>query len=195
VKFTRVHRALSEARARKRTMAARAKEQMELAMLEACAAVVLYDGVAARDFAIEVCDSLARKFIGDTELEITWWRFRYLADPVIAREAAQAAAKAALILVFLGAENIPRGARDWFERWLSQREAMEGALVVGRTSVPTKGGGAVDTYLRLAAERAHLDYLPLLGPSPVVRLADKLREDWDRPPDYSYRLSGWGINE
>jgi hypothetical protein len=119
------------------------------------------------------------KFIGDLELEITV-AVQPSADRSL-REAVQAVAQADLILVFLGAENIPGEVQDWFERWLSQREPMEGALVVGRTSVPTKGGGAVDAYLRLAAERAHLDYLPLLGPSPVVRWEDKMREDGDDP--------------
>src|SRR5437867_2197069 len=66
---------------------------------DACIVAVLYEDVSARDRAIQVCDGLAQEFMKDLQFEITWWKFKYLSDPSIAQDAAQAASKADLILV------------------------------------------------------------------------------------------------
>ena len=78
------------------------------------------------------------------------------------------------------------------------------ALVFGRTSVVTESdGAATDAFLRLTAERAHLDFVPLFVPHSPAQLKDRLREDesfadpaeLDRSTDRQYHSSGWGINE
>src|SRR5262245_44329722 len=184
-------------------MTARRNEQTELRTTpEACAVAVVYDNDSARNLAIHVCDTLSQTFIGDLDFEVSWWRFNYLADPLIAGVAAQAAAKADLILVILDTENIRAEVQAWFDGWLSHREVTGGALVVGRSSGASNDTSATDAYLRLAAERAHLDFVPLFASSSGTRLEDRLREDqafsdpaaWDRP-DRNYHSSGWGINE
>jgi hypothetical protein len=187
-------------------MTARRNEQTELRTApEACVVAVVYDNDSARNLAIHVCDTLSQTFSGDLEFDVSWWRFNYLADPLIAGAAAQAAATADLILVILGSESIPGEVKAWFERWLSRRESMEGALVVGRaSSVGTKeADAATDAFLRLAAKRAHLDFVPLFASGSAARLQDRLREDdafpnpagLDRSLDRNYHSSGWGINE
>src|SRR5262249_2345710 len=159
-----------------------------------CVVAVVYDNDSARNLAIHVCDTLSQTFIGDLEFDVSWWRFNYLADSLIAGAASQAAARADLILVILGAESIPGDVQAWFEGWLSRREGKEGALVVGRTSLASKdAGAATDAYLRLAAERAHLDFVPLFDSS-ASRREDRLREDGtfsdpaglDRLPDRNF---------
>jgi hypothetical protein len=186
-------------------MTARRNEQTELRTTpEACVVAVVYDNDSARTLAIHVCDTLSQTFVGDLDFDVSWWRFNYLADPLIAGAAAQAAATADLILVILGGDSIPGEVKAWFEQSLSRRESKEGALVLGRSVMVTKDdSAAVDTFLRQAAERAHLDFVPLFAVHSAAHLEDRLREDesfsepaaFDRPPDHNYHSSGWGINE
>jgi hypothetical protein len=182
-------------------MSAWRKEQTDLRVSpEGCSIVVIYENVPARDVAIRYCDALAQKFIGDLEFDITWWRFEYLADPGIALEAGEAAAKADLILISLEHDELPTAIRDWLEQWFPRREAQDGALALVRTSAESVGAGAVDSYLRLAARHARLDYL---SHSRTVGPGDRQREDQVTPDitglrqtqDHPYHSSGWGINE
>src|SRR5215469_18601593 len=66
---------------------------------EVCQVAMVYEDPATRDYAIQLCDSLSRKFQDDLEFEFTWWGFKYLSDPEIAQQASRAAAEADLIVV------------------------------------------------------------------------------------------------
>ena len=126
---------------------------------EVCSIVVIYEDAATRDRAVHLCNALAHRFSEELDFEFTWWRFKFLSEPEIARQAARAALEADLIVVSVHHEaDLPLEVKAWFERWLSDQQPTEGALVVLHAPqepvVP-------DQYLRLVALRANLDYLPL----------------------------------
>ncbi len=167
-----------------------------------CAVVSIYEDLGGRDLLLHLCDSLAWKFKDDLEFQFDWWRFKYLADPEIAMEAAQSAAQADLILLSAQSPELPVDVQRWFEGWLPNREAGDGALVLVQPS--PKGASQslpLRSYLRLTAKRARLDYLRLSSPGSAAGLAgtsaglslfqpgvnELLAED-DRPMH-------WGINE
>ena len=167
--------------------------------------VVLYEDVATRDAAVELCDTLTAKFGADLEFEFTWWGFRYLADDEIAKQAAGAALAADLILVSVRqAEDLPLEVKAWFERWLSDRQPAEGALVVLESSPAEVRGYAMrDPYLQLVALRARMDYLPLRegqltqgtnGFSPDGFSLPRIPETNGNPRQEDH-YTGWGINE
>jgi hypothetical protein len=172
--------------------------------LEVCTALVIYEDVATRDAAVRLCDALAQKFRSDLEFDITWWRFKYLSEPEIGRQAAQAATEADFIVVSVhSTEDLPLEVKAWFERWLSNRRVSEGALVVLQT--PVEAASAVvdsDPYLRLVALRANLDYLPLSDtqysgqPGRIaVSLSSPETLDPNRPAIRENGRAGWGIND
>jgi hypothetical protein len=164
---------------------------------------VAYEDVATRDFALQLCDSLSQKFRNDLEFEFTWWGFKYLTEPEIAQQAAEAAAKADLIIVCVNrAGNFPAEVEQWFKEWSSERLLTEGALVVVEAS-----GDAAEALasqheaLRSLAQRANLDYLaiPLPNRTPPSNELKKLPET-SGETDFNwfgerFHSSGWGINE
>src|SRR5208282_1481892 len=132
-----------------------------------CAIVSIYEDLGGRDLLLRLCDSLARKFKDDLEFQFDWWRFKYLADPEIAMEAAQSAAQADLILLSAQSPELPVEVQKWFERWLPNRAAADGALVLVRPS-PKGASKSLPAFLRRTARRARLDYLSLSSPEPAA---------------------------
>ena len=125
-----------------------------------CGVVSIYEDLGSRDLLLHLCDALAWKFRDDLEFQFDWWRFKYLADPAIAMEAAQSAAQADLILLAAQSPELPVEVQKWFEGWLPKREAGDGALVLVQPS-PKGASQSLPAYLRLTAKRARLDYLRL----------------------------------
>jgi hypothetical protein len=167
--------------------------------------MVLYEDLPARDLAIQLHDRLILRFMGDIEFAFNWWRFDFLADPQIAREATSCALSADLVLVSLHQlAEASLAVKGWFETWLWKRPAAEGALAVIRVS-PAVGEpiGHEDAYFRLAARRANLDYLPLSAAPCAPQGIDRMREDVVFPgtagledsPNPQYQSSDWGLNE
>lgn len=167
-----------------------------------CRVVSIYEDLGGRGLLLRLCSSLAQKFKGDLEFHFDWWRFKYLADPEIAMEAALGAAQADLILLAAQSPELPVHVQKWFEGWLPNRAGRDGALVLVQPS-PEEDSRPLSlwSYLRLTAKRARLDYLRLSSPGvapgvagPVAGLsllqpyASELLTDEDRPPH-------WGINE
>jgi hypothetical protein len=149
-----------------------------------CVVVSIYEDLGGRDLLLQLCNSLVWKFKDEVDFKVDWWRFKYLADPEIATEAAQKASQAALILLAPQSPVLPVYVQGWFEGWLQNREAAEGALVL----VQPAPNGALQSlplrsYLRLTAQRAGLDYFSLSQPDLI-----ELPADDDRPMH-------WGINE
>jgi len=153
-------------------------------MTRQCAVVSIYEDIGGRDLLLKLCNSLVLKFKEEVDFQFDWCRFKYLADPEIAMEAAQKAAQADLILFAPQSSELPVHVQGWFEGWLPNREAAEGALVLVLSSA--KGALqslSLGSYLRLTAKRGRLDYFSLSQPN----LIDLPIED-DRPMH-------WGINE
>src|SRR6266508_2956881 len=82
-------------------------------------AVVLYEDIATRDRAMEICDRLVHKFWADVEFEFNWWRFDFLHDSALAGDAVRLAARSELILLAAHAgRELPIAVKSWIEAWL-----------------------------------------------------------------------------
>jgi hypothetical protein len=164
-------------------------------MSSRCAVVSIYDHLGDRDLLLQLCGSLAWKFKDEVDFQVDWWRFKYLADPEIAMEAAQKAAQADLILLAAQSPDLPVYVRGWFEEWLPNREATDGALVLVQPSLEGASQSfPMRSYLRRTAKRARLDYFRLSsagtfeGPS----LSQPELSELLAPDDHPLH---WGINE
>lgn len=164
-----------------------------------CSVVSLYEDFGTRDLLLGICDSLAWTFRDEMEFNTEWWRFKFLSDPEIGLEAAHKASGADLILVAAHSTELPRAVQLWFEGWLPNRTADDGALVLVQPAL--KPGVAppipLMTYLRATAQRAHLDYLRLGLP----QSAEGLMHFPIYQPEFHDLISPdnhpqhWGINE
>ncbi len=87
-------------------------------------------------------------------------------------EAAQSAAQADIILIAAESPELPVEVQLWFEGWLPNRVAPDGALVLVQ---PSPNGNSqslpLRSYLRSTAKRARLDYLRLSSPMSWAGLA------------------------
>jgi len=171
-------------------------------------AVVLYEDHATRDHAMEVCDRLVHKFWADVEFEFSWWRFDFLHDSALASDAVRLAARSELILLAAHAgRELPSPVKGWIESWLPIRKPGFGVLVamIGTEADRLKGLSPIHVYLREAAQRAYMDYLPQVIDGPpskfdvsietISKRAEKVTTLLDnilhRPPT----PMRWGINE
>ena len=171
-------------------------------------AVVLYEDHATRDHAMEVCDRLVHKFWADVEFDFSWWRFDFLNDSALASDAVRLAARSELILLAAHAgRELPPPVKSWIENWLPVRKPGFGVLVamIGTEADRLKGLSPIHVYLREAAQRAYMDYLPQVIDGPlgkfdvsietISKRAEKVTTLLDnilhRPPT----PMRWGINE
>jgi len=124
---------------------------------------VVYDDPLTRDRAMQLVQTLQKRFAGDIAFSCTWWRFRYLDDPDIALVARHYAC-AADIVVFStdspGLFSLP--VMNWIESWAAARRKLGGVLVplLGSTNIPSQLFSTKHFYLRHVAERSGMDYLP-----------------------------------
>lgn len=167
-----------------------------------CAVVSIYEDVRSRDLLIKLCESLTRQFRDDVDFQFDWWRFKYLADPSIAIEAARKTMEADLILLAPQAPELPGYVQGWLEDCLPHRGSAAGALVLVQSSpndVPQSL--SLRAYLRSTAARAKLDYLRLNSPKAgraVKKLAAGLSAHQPELDEFSSEeghSSHWGINE
>ena len=171
-------------------------------------AVVLYEDLATRDRAMEICDRLVHKFWADVEFEFSWWRFDFLHDSALAGDAVRLAARSELILLAAHAgRELPPQVKSWIESWLPIREPGFGVLVamIGTEADRLRGLSPIHVYLREAAQQANMDYLPQVIDAPlgkfdasietISKRAEKVTSLLDnilhRPPT----PLRWGINE
>jgi hypothetical protein len=61
--------------------------------------VVVYEDAATRESGVIFCDQLVGRFWGNCEFEVSWWPFAVLNQAPAAKEAAERAAKADLIIL------------------------------------------------------------------------------------------------
>jgi hypothetical protein len=118
------------------------------------------------------------------------------------------AARSELILVAAHAgRELPPAIKNWIENWLPIREQGFGVLVamIGTEADRLRGLSPIHVYLREAAQRANMDYLPQVIDAPLGKLdtsidtitkrAEKVTSLLDdilhRPPT----PLRWGINE
>ena len=183
-------------------------EQHDPEAEEAFSVIVAYEDTAARDQAIVLCDHLVEKHWEDFEIEVSWLRFDYLADPRIATDAIAAAARADMVIFSAHAgRELPQAVKSWIEIWAAKKNNRESVLVslIGVAGDPTKGVNSMHYYLRNIAQQTEMDYLSNLTDAlpegvngsfeaiaqrtePTVPAADRFLQQ-ENP------TSHWGINE
>ena len=103
-----------------------------------CRVAMFYDDTAARDRAVTLSHHLVDHFWHELDFAFSWWRFRYLADPVVAETASVAAAISAL------AAWIVRGVYDELMMYggrfhvINGTQIIEGGKVMLKTSSPIR---------------------------------------------------------
>lgn len=124
--------------------------------------VVVYEDPAARERAVGFCDQLVARFWEQFEFDVSWWSFALLGEPGSARQAAQKAAGAGLVVIAATPEgdfSIP--VKAWIESWLALRGEREGILAC--LLEPAAGAGNQEgpkhRCLRDAAHRGAMDFL------------------------------------
>ena len=129
---------------------------------ETWSVVVVYENTATRERAMAVCDHLVQQFWSEVEFEFNWWRTDFLEEPGMAATAASNAAAADFIIFCAGIESeLARPLGEWCESWVERRGSREGVLVDLTQAAGTAASRApnAQTYLRLIARRAMMDYL------------------------------------
>lgn len=123
---------------------------------------VLYEDTDTRERAMGMCDHLMRQFWSDIEFDFNWWRFSFLEDAVLARQASRHAVDADVLVIAMRRDSaLSPAILDWLERTLAQRGVREGAFIAllggdGRNLQPVARKN--DAALRALAERAGMDY-------------------------------------
>ena len=124
--------------------------------------VVVYEDAATRESGVTFCDQLVGRFWAKCEFEVSWWPFAVLDQAPTAKEAAERAAKADLIILSAIPDgDFPPHVKDWLETWLSWRGDREGMFVglIAPSGESAGGEGQKHYYLRNAAHRGAMDYL------------------------------------
>ena len=171
-------------------------------------AAIAYEDSITRDRALRTFDRLMQKFWADVEFDFSWWRFDFLHHREIFTAAVDAAACSDLILISAHAgRQLPASVQDWIETWLGRRERGRGVLaaMIGIDEDQLKGWTPIHVYLREAAQRADMDYLPQVLDAPLGRLdgsietitrrAEKVTSLLDNILHRPTIASHWGINE
>jgi hypothetical protein len=175
---------------------------------ETFSAVIAYEDSVTRNRALQTCDRIMQKLWRDVEFDFSWWRFDFLRDPAIVRAAADAAARSDLILVSAHAgRELSPAVQRWIETWLVRREPGRGVLVamIGTAEDQLKGWTPIHVYLREAAQRANMDYLPQVLHASLGRVDGSIETITNRAEKVTSLLddilhrpsisSHWGINE
>jgi len=145
-------------------------DNLEPGPKETCQVIVLYEDVAAREFAVRSSKELSESIQPGGPVEVRWFPVDALIEAGAAREMAQWAALADLI-VFAGerAGDWPGEVKMWIESWVSQRGEREGAIVgimvPERAASPVEIASLKEVYLRHTAHRAGMDYLCHVPPA------------------------------
>jgi hypothetical protein len=124
---------------------------------ENCDVLVLYGDPSTRDQAVRFCDLLVQRFWADHKFNVEWCPLADLASEREARERAELAARARLVVFSIQpGGNVSWEFRDWVESWIPSRCECEGALVGLLDCAEAEG---IYSYLREVAHRANMDYL------------------------------------
>lgn len=167
-------------------------------------AVIVYEDEATFLRADTICHDLIREF-HDAELDCFWVAFRGLANAMLARDAAEKAAEADLIVFSAHAgPRLPEQVEQWIESWLPHKNLEETALaaLVGLATDGKKGVTPIHTYLQEVAARRHMDFIPQV----IAADTQGPGSAGERPPDaYEIRSTfvltqrlvpqHWGLNE
>jgi hypothetical protein len=175
------------------------QETLSLEGTNPCHFLVLYEDAVAHDLAMEVCGGVMARFGAELAFAFSFWKVKDLNDPVSAHWAAEAVARADIILFSLPAHDLTPETSQWLDACVQTRTKAEGALALIVTEPPVTGlaVGALLSRLQFVAHRLRMDFLPLLPPLPDTSIEAsaapwpaKLNEFQEEPGS-----NHWGLNE
>jgi hypothetical protein len=160
---------------------------------ECCSVAVVYEDTEQREPALRLKNLLGRQFGEDMEFQFTWWGFKYLADPQVARLATEDVLEADIIIFSMhAAGKIPFEVWRWIETWCVKRQENEGALGVLLAPERHAHKNPNIAYLQNVARQAGLDFL-------ILESEDSQISNPVNPamivPARTYPITHWGINE
>lgn len=169
------------------------QETLPLEGANPCQFLVMYEDAAAHDLAMEVCDGVTARFGTELTFAFSFWKFSDLSDPALAHWAAEAVARADIILFSVPGRDLAPETSRWLDACVQSRTKAEGALALMITE-PASAGLAVEglvSRLQFAAHRLRMDFLPLLPPGTSAHS----KPAWFREAPAEPGRNHWGLNE
>jgi hypothetical protein len=175
------------------------QETLSLEGANPCQFLVVYEDAVAHDLAMEVCGGVMARFEAELAFAFSFWKIKDLNDPASAHRAAEAVARADIILFSLPAHDLSPETSQWLDACVQARTKAEGALALILTEPPVAdlAVGALLSRLQFAARLLQMDFLPLLPPLPD-RGIEASAASWPaRLNEFQEEPGGnhWGLNE
>ena len=164
-----------------------------------CQFVVLAEDSAAHESAMEVCGGVLANFDAELAFAFSFWNFKDLGDPASAHWAAEAVARADILLFSLQSADLTPETLNWLESCIQQRTRTEGALALMVAGSPGANLALEALLYRMQymANRLRMDFLPLI-PLPMgasietsTDLSAALLNQGREEPGSNH----WGLNE
>ena len=176
-----------------------AQETLSLESAGECQFLVLHEDGVACDVAMKVCGRLLARFDAELAFAFSFWKFKDLDNPVSAHWAAEAVARADVLLFSLPCRDLSTETMNWLDLCVQARTKAEGALAVMITE-PHNMNLAVEallSQLQSAAHRLRMDFLPLLPPDVVARFGTLANPSpaWMNEVREEAGSNHWGLNE
>jgi hypothetical protein len=108
----------------------------------------------------EFCRTLGRQLGGKCQITQQMWLFNELRIPQLRGIAAGEASTADLVIISAHhAQSLPGEIKEWIELWLGQRKRRPAALLALFDPVYSGDSTALQSYLKEAARRGHMEFL------------------------------------
>lgn len=172
---------------------------LSLDSVNPCNFLVLYEDAAMHGRATEFCARMEAHFGPELEFAFGFWEVHDLADPITAHWAAEAGARADILLLVMQTDELLPEVMNWLEMRIAARTKTEGALALMLAAPPGEPARRerLLTRLQLAAYRLRMDFLPLLpsgsemSPALPAEASLVLSDHTVEEPLNSH----WGLNE
>ena len=169
---------------------------------DVCRIVVVYEDAAAHDRAMELASRLEEEIGTELPFVFDSWNFKNLAEPASARTAADAAARADIILLSAHGNDLPSAVGRWLELCAMERTTDEGALALflAEPFMLSAASEAIIARLQQAASLLRMDFVSLI-PHPAEQIIRSFRQRTDITSaalrNFPDRPGGvhWGLDE
>jgi hypothetical protein len=175
------------------------QETLSLEEVNPCRFLVVYEDAATHDAAMEVCARLLARFEPEISFTFSFWKFNDLNEAASAHWAADAVARADIVLFSLSGRDLSPEAAKWLDSCVQARKKETGALALLITGLPGSGLAVEALLFRMqyAASRLRMDFLPL-APTPADAVnavsAGQLSPYFHETAEESGG-NHWGLNE
>jgi len=140
------------------------QETLPLEGANPCQFAVLAEDPVAHESAMEICGGVLARFDAELAFAFSFWKFKDLSDPASAHWAAEAVARADILLVSMQSAALTPEALNWLESCVQQRTKTEGALALMVAGSPGTNLTLEALLYRMqyVANRLRMDFLPLV---------------------------------